>query len=217
MLLIERLLISPCFLSGVLLFTVFTGWLFAIKIFTPCDKFWRIANFLGLIFTCLGIFCILKDSRQIFYEREYYKSQIQIESQYKWRLISNLNEDYYCQGFIRTEYSPLNFNLIQEDYYTTCQWIKDNKNYLSECYYKQKPIVVDSICYPQLLTSDQILKNYFRDIQQCISDYNKDIAKQKEFQRGQQPNIFELFYIILSPILLAIGLGWEFVKFFAKR
>lgn len=217
MLPIEKLLISPCFLLAVLVLTIFVGWLLTIKIFTPNDSFWRKANFCGLIFTCLGIFGIVKDSRQIFYEREYYRSQMRIEGQYKWRLILNLNEDYYCQEFIETEYSPQNFNLIQEDYFTTCQWIKDYKGYLSQCYFRQEPISMDSISYPELQTSDQILENYFRDIQQTISDYNKDIAELREYKRGQQPNTFELFYIIFSPLFLAIGLGWEFVKFLAKR
>lgn len=217
MLLIEKLLISPLFLLGVLLLTVFVGWLLAIKIFAPRDKFWRIANLCGLVFTCFGIFGVVKDSRQIFYEREYYRNQMRIEGQYKWRLLSNLNEDYYCQEFIETEHSPKNLNLIQEDYFTTCQWIKDYKGYLSECYYKQKPISIDSINYPVLFTSDRILENYFRDIQLTIYDYNKDIAELEEYERGQQPNTFELFYIIFSPLFLAIGLGWEFVKFLAKR
>lgn len=217
MLLIEKLLISPFFLLGVLLFTVFLGWLFAIKIFTPRNKFWRIADFCGLAFTCLGIFGIVKDSRQIFYEREYYRSQMRIEGQYEWRLMSNLNEDYYCQEFVETEYSPHNLSLIQEDYYTTCKWIKENKGYISDCYKNNKPIIIDSISYPKLLTSDQILGFFFKNIQKCIADYNNDIAELKEYEQGQQPNIFELFYIIFSPLFLAIGLGWEFVKLIAKR
>lgn len=65
--------------------------------------------------------------------------------------------------------------------------------------------------------SDQILKQYFKDIQRYITDYNDDIAKLREYEYGQQPNTFELLYIIFSPFFLAIGLGWEFVKFFAKR
>ena len=41
--------------------------------------------------------------------------------------------------------------------------------------------------------------------------------KLREYEQGQQPNIFELLYTIFSPFFLAIGLEWEFVKFFAKR
>ena len=60
-------------------------------------------------------------------------------------------------------------------------------------------------------------QQYFKDMYQCIAEYNDDIAKLREYEQGQQPNIFELLYIIFSPFFLAIGLGWEFVKFFAKR
>ena len=59
--------------------------------------------------------------------------------------------------------------------------------------------------------------NYFGDLEQCIIDYNNDIHELKEYERGQGPNTFELFYIIFSPLFLSIGLGWEFVKFIAKR
>jgi len=77
----------------------------------------------------LGIFGVIKDSRQIFYEREYYQNKLRIEGYYRWRLISNLNEDIYCREFIETEYSPRNLSTMQEDYNKTCQWIKDNKRY----------------------------------------------------------------------------------------
>ena len=54
-------------------------------------------------------------------------------------------------------------------------------------------------------------------MQLCIAEYNDDIAKLREYEQGQQPNIFELLYTIFSPFFLALGLEWEFVKFFAKR
>lgn len=54
-------------------------------------------------------------------------------------------------------------------------------------------------------------------MRKCVTDYNNDIEELREYKRGLQPNIYELYYIVLSPLFLAIGLGWEFVKFFAKR
>ena len=164
MLLVEKLLISPCFLLGTLLFIAFFGWLFSVRLFKPSDKFWRTSNFIGLLFTCLGIFGVIKDSRQIFYEREYYQNKLRIEGNYKWRFISNLNEDIYCREFIETEYSPSNLSTMQEDYNKTCQWIKDNKSYFFECYSKQEPIIIDSIINPKLQVSDQILEQYFKDM-----------------------------------------------------
>ena len=217
MLPVEKLLISPCFLLGILLFIAFFGSLFSVRLFKPSDKFWRTSNLVGLLFTCLGIFGVIKDSRQIFYEREYYQNKLRIEGYYRWRLISNLNEDIYCREFIETEYSPRNLSTMQEDYNKTCQWIKDNKRYFFECYSKQEPIIIDSIINPKMQVSDHILEQYFKDMQLCIAEYNDDIAKLREYEQGQQPNIFELLYTIFSPFFLAIGLGWEFVKFFAKR
>ena len=86
-----------------------------------------------------------------------------------------------------------------------------------ECYSKQEPIIIDSIINPKIQVSDHILEQYFKDMQLCIAEYNDDIAKLREYEQGQQPNIFELLYTIFSPFFLAIGLEWEFVKFFAKR
>lgn len=39
----------------------------------------------------------------------------------------------------------------------------------------------------------------------------------KRYEQGMKPNTYELLYMIFSPFFLAIGLGWEFVKFFARR
>ena len=217
MLLIEKFLISPYLLLGILIGVAGIGWLFAVKLYIPGDKFWRVSNFIGLLFTCLGIFGVVKDSRQFFYERESNRHKIRIEAEFQWRLVYNLNEELYCREFVETKYSPKNLQNLQEDYNATYQWIKDNKDYLSDCFYKQKLIDVDSIHYPVLQTPDQVLIDYYTDLQQCISDYNNDLKILEEYQNGVYPNYLELLYIIFSPLFLAIGLGWEFVKFFAKR
>lgn len=217
MLLLEKLLISPCFLLGILIAVALGGWLFAIKLYTPSDKFWRASNLISLIFTCLGILGVVKDSRQIFYERETYKYQNRIKSVYRWQLIYNLNEELYNREFVKTQYSPSNLESLQEDYDATCQWIKDNKGYFIEHYSKLEPIIIDSISYPVLATQDQELSDFFNRIQKSISEYNRDVAEMREYKRGQKPNFVELFYIIVAPLFLAIGLGWNFVKFFAKR
>lgn len=215
--LIEQLLILPWLYLIILLLVAFFGWLFLVKIFSLHDRFWRISNFCALLLTCLGILGMVKDTRQIFYEREYYKCHMRIESVYRWRMISNFNEDIYCRVFIENEYSPGNLNAMQGDYDLTYRWIKKYKEYFFECYSNQKLINTDSISYPKLQASDPILERYFNDMRKCVTDYNNDIEELREYKRGLQPNIYELYYIVLSPLFLAIGLGWEFVKFFAKR
>lgn len=217
MLRLETLLISPIFLLIVLLAVAFAGWLFAVKLFSPSDRFWRISHFLGLFFASLGIFGILKDSRRFFYEREYYKCKNRIEGVYSCKLISNLNEDFYYRVFNETEFSPDDKDMMQQDYNLTYQWIKNNKKYISECYYKQMTIAVDSIMFPKRQFSDTILDDYFKGLRQCITDYNNDISKLEEYEEGLRMNDFEVYYLVFSPLFIAIGLGWEFVKFFARR
>lgn len=217
MLLIEQLLISPRCLLITVFVVAFLGWLFAVRLYTPCDKFWRVSHFVVLLFTCLGIYGVVQDGRIFLYGREYIKSQSRIESVYKWRLLSNLNEDLYRLEFVETKCSPSNFDDIQYDYHATRQWIENNKQYFYNCYNNKEYINTDSICYPSLRTSDQILKSYFKNIDNCIADYNNDIIELREYEKGQRHNDFELFYTFLSPFFIAVGLGWEFVKFFARR
>lgn len=208
MLLIEELLISPRCLLITVFIVAFLGWLFAVKLFTPSDKFWRISYFVVLSITCLGIFGVVQDGRSLLYEREYNKTQGRIESVYKWRLLSNLNEYPFC-FFADTT--------IHNSYHITCQWIRDNKDYISDCYYNLELINVDSISFPVLNNADSILEFYFKNLDHCIVDYNDDITELREYEEGQCHNNFELYYIFLSPLFIAIGLGWEFVKFFARR
>lgn len=106
---------------------------------------------------------------------------------------------------------------MQQDYNLTYQWIKNNKKYISECYYKQMTIAVDSIMFPKRQFSDTILDDYFKGLRQCITDYNNDISKLEEYEEGLRMNDFEVYYLVFSPLFIAIGLGWEFVKFFARR
>lgn len=217
MLLIEKLLISPLFLLSVVTLVAFFGWLFAVKIFVPGGNFWRILNFIVLSITCLGIFGVVQDGRLFLYGREFNKCQSRIESVYEWRLLSNLKEDPYRLLFVETEYSPNDLDDMQYDYYATCQWIRNNKQYFSNCYNNKEYINIDSICYPSLRTSDQILESYFKNLDHCIEDYNNDITELREYEKGQSHNNFELYYMLFSPFFIAVGLGWEFVKFFARR
>ena len=217
MTLIEELLVSPLFLLSVVVFVALIGWLFIVKIFVPGDNFWRISNFIVLTITCLGILGVVQDGRSFLNFREYNQIQRCIESDYKWRLLSKLKEDSYRIEFVKTEYSPNNLDDMQHDYNTIYQWIGKNKQYIYNCYNNKEYINIDSICYPSLRASDQIIESYFKNIDHCIADYNNDITELREYEKGQLYNDFGLFYILLSPLFIAVGLGWEFVKFFAKR
>lgn len=217
MLSIENLLISPLLLFSVVAFVAFMGWLFFVKLFVLGDKFWRISNLVVLLITCLGILGVVQDGRLFLYGREYNKCQRRIESVYKWRLLSNLKEDLYRFPFVETENSPNDLDDMQYDYYATCKWIGNNKQYISNCYENKEYINIDSICYPSLRTSDQILESYFKNLDHCIEDYNNDITELREYEKGKNYNNNELYYIFFSPFFIAFGLGWEFVKFFARR
>jgi len=217
MLLIEELLISPLFLLSVVVFVGFFGWLFAVKIFVVGDKFWRMSNCIVLFVTSLGVFGVVQDSRLLLYEREYNKSQSRIESVYKWRLLSNLNENSFKFDFFEVGYDSNNIDDIQYDYHIACQWIRNNKQYFTNCYNNKEQINIDSLGFPILKNVDSVLESYFNNLDHCITDYNNDITELREYERGKSHNDFELYYIFISPFFIAFGIGWEFVKLFARR
>ena len=196
MLLIEELLISPRCLLITVFVVAFLGWLFAVKLYTPSDKFWRVSHFLVLLFTCFGIYGVVQDGRMFLCNREYD------------RFLSNLNEYPFCFFADST---------IHNSYHITCQWIREKKDYVSDCYKNKQQINIDSLSFPILENADPVLESYFNNLDHCIADYNNDITELREYEKGQSHNVFELIYLFFSPLFIAVGLGWEFVKLLARR
>ena len=208
MLLIEELLISPRCLLITVFVVAFLGWLFAVKLYTPSDKFWRVSHFLVLLFTCFGIYGVVQDGRMFLCNREYDRLLDRIESKHESRLISNLNEYPFCFFADST---------IHNSYHITCQWIREKKDYVSDCYKNKQQINIDSLSFPILENADPVLESYFNNLDHCIADYNNDITELREYEKGQSHNVFELIYLFFSPLFIAVGLGWEFVKLLARR
>ena len=208
MLLIEELLISPRCLLITVFVVAFLGWLFAVKLYTPSDKFWRVSHFLVLLFTCFGIYGVVQDGRMFLCNREYDRLLDRIESKHESRLLSNLNEYPFCFFADST---------IHNSYHITCQWIREKKDYVSDCYKNKQQINIDSLSFPILENADPVLESYFNNLDHCISDYNNDITELREYEKGQSHNVFELIYLLFSPLFIAVGLGWEFVKLLARR
>ena len=208
MLLIEELLISPRCLLITVFVVAFLGWLFAVKLYTPSDKFWRVSHFLVLLFTCFGIYGVVQDGRMFLCNREYDRLLDRIESKHESRLLSNLNEYPFCFFADST---------IHNSYHITCQWIREKKDYVSDCYKNKQQINIDSLSFPILENADPVLESYFNNLDHCIADYNNDITELREYEKGQSHNVFELIYLFFSPLFIAGGLGWEFVKLLARR
>ena len=208
MLLIEQLLISPRCLLITVFVVAFLGWLFAVKLYTPSDKFWRVSHFLVLLFTCFGIYGVVQDGRMFLCNREYDRLLDRIESKHESRLLSNLNEYPFCFFADST---------IHNSYHITCQWIREKKDYVSDCYKNKQQINIDSLSFPILENADPVLESYFNNLDHCIADYNNDITELREYEKGQSHNVFELIYLFFSPLFIAVGLGWEFVKLLARR
>ena len=208
MLLIEELLISPRCLLITVFVVAFLGWLFAVKLYTPSDKFWRVSHFLVLLFTCFGIYGVVQDGRMFLCNREYDRLLDRIESKHESRLLSNLNEYPFCFFADST---------IHNSYHITCQWIREKKDYVSDCYKNKQQINIDSLSFPMLENADPVLESYFNNLDHCIADYNNDITELREYEKGQSHNVFELIYMFFSPLFIAVGLGWKFVKLLARR
>ena len=208
MLLLEELLISPRCLLITVFVVAFLGWLFAVKLYTPSDKFWRVSHFLVLLFTCFGIYGVVQDGRMFLCNREYDRLLDRIESKHESILLSNLNEYPFCFFADST---------IHNSYHITCQWIREKKDYVSDCYKNKQQINIDSLSFPILENDDPVLESYFNNLDNCIADYNNDITELREYEKGQSHNVFELIYLFFSPLFIAVGLGWEFVKLLARR
>lgn len=171
------------------------------------DYIWLAAAALGLLGTTAEVRKFnatnLIESRKISTESAYksFRSQIEFGT-----------GPAVCGPFIRTEYSPKNFDELQNEYSLACEYNKRILTLIPENISKDyQPIELPAIVIrPQL--NDKLITSDFSRVDKYLKDYNES---QKELQLllgSQKRTNAEETAVVFGPFLLAFALALRVVK-----
>ena len=208
---IEKLLITPSFFFGVIILVALLGWWFRAKLIQLNDTAWRRINFGVLVVSCLGIWGMLGDNRLILYQREFDSICKIIDSRFFRSIKSYLNEDLYFRAFNNLSNSP------NDQYTMVLQWIKANKKCLLAKVDKREPFNVDTLSDLIHKTSELCLKGVLENFKNELLHYNECVTQLRAYEGGLGSHGLVWVYQFFAPLFMALGFGWEFVKFFAQR
>ncbi|MGE4266271.1 MAG: hypothetical protein AB7F25_02430 [Deferribacterales bacterium] len=114
-----------------------------------------------------------------------------------------------CIKFTKSEYSPENFDEIQNQYNNICKWSKINKLPKVESNsYISKDILISM---PKI--TDESLKEFTDDFILASKAYNQTLDKIKMHDKeNSSSDLLNIFLIPFYPILLALALMLQLIK-----
>ena len=206
----ETLLINP-FLQIILLVILVVIGIFIVKKVLITDEQWRRLDLYWLIFTTLGIFCILGNNREFFYKREANIRNNKINA-FERRVKFELNPDIYNRTFNAT---MDDIELFSEDFETMYSWLLVNKDSILECIKEKQYIDSLSFKLPVFKLGNQtFLPQNVEELKYIISEYNNVLNEYNYYMVGANKNLIEIIYEIFTPIFCVISLSYQFVRWF---
>lgn len=209
----EDILVNPFKLLILLMLSVFIGWLLCAKWWRPASSAqWRCLDFFVLTFSSFGIFGILGDNRNFFYEREMNEISHRINT-YEWRLNWELDTSLYNRTFTTILYTPEELGLIEKDYKTMRSWISMNKDSFIKSIREKQYIDTLSFKYPIFKTEESThLRKDVEKFRHIISEYNNTLSEYDYYRKRKSETYIEFMYKILTPIFFVLGLAYQFVR-----
>lgn len=212
-------------------FFIFVFFLFVIisfgilKIFMFSDVSLKIAECvikvtasLGVLLTIYGIGVNTEESKCIAYEMDadWHASQI----------AQLLNEERYNVKYVRTEWSPSNYDEIVIDDSLRHSWIKENKKYEQDCYKQLVSINWDSLIYPICYSNSPVFIEDDSIIKSKVNEYNTKTATKTADQRRKVKEYNETFVtlsryntllLLFSLALFCVKWGCEFSRMIVSK
>lgn len=176
---------------------------------------WKRAEYIWLGVAALGLISVSAEVRNWLSVQQAQTAKLRAETQFS--LLRNYAGEvappsYICRKFVRTEYSPDNFDEIKVEYEKFCEW---NKRLL-----ERLPVrLLDDL--PDLKYSDyelgenpndKVLIEYVSTIKMYFSNYQTHRNEYIKLNKASTRSDFEMVLFYLSPVLFCLALALRITK-----
>jgi hypothetical protein len=184
-----------------ILYFVFVRW-------RPLTKIqWKRMDYLWLMLTTFGLIGLVERNRLIVANVDLYYNTWSIEG--SARHIEYLfSRQWVCFRHIRTEYSPDNFDEIEDLFIQTCDWTTQTKEKVKP--FLEKDMRIEGI--EKLIIPEPMLQEHVLEIVQSIETYNQAIDDRDRLKVESKETELTSVANWLAPIFLMLGLAIRFVK-----
>lgn len=189
-----------------------------IKIKPLSKKGWITMEYVILILGSISIIFTVADLRR-FLMNNYYESA-KTRTDFAYTLLTERVDNsstYLCMNFIKSEYSPPNFEQIQKQYDRVCVWAKELRKKLPTTAYPQYPSLDFNNYKPSLVIQEPPLIQTLDVIKNSFTDYQTNRQEMLSYKNNVEKTIFEQILFFFSPFLLIIAFALAITKVTADR
>lgn len=202
-----HLLTDPLYAFCTLLILSYFMYLFFTYVFPLNKKQWKKMDYVWLSLSSIAIFGIVESNRIEIAEGELNRTQWLIESD-SAQIIDHLKVNYVCNKYVKSEYSPDNFEELQIMTDVICKWTKEVKPKVSVLIKNRK--LIENLKIPHV--KDDILEDYTSQFSVYVNEYNKKVITIRELEIKSKESEISKAIQLFSPLLLIIGLSIRFSK-----
>jgi len=127
------------------------------------------------------------------------------------RIYVNTPPSYICRKFVRSEYSPDDFEQTQVEYDKACEWFKDFSQYFKVSSGKERNSV-SIYSFRKVDFSDSNLEDILQGMKKQLSYYNDAVEKREYVEQQKKYTEFEKHIGSVWPVLFIIALALRIAK-----
>jgi hypothetical protein len=131
------------------------------------------------------------------------------------RLLSNISDQNnagICRTFIKTEYSPDNFQEVQKNFDKACEWKKKVSKIVLRSIDTINLKTIDTTKIPALPNNEPMVNEYKMNVIFDIKNYNRWANELRLNYKKREKSVSEIVLIYFSPLLLIVGLAIRITK-----
>lgn len=174
---------------------------------------WKIIEYIVLLIASIGIITISADIRTWLAKSHLRWEEMRAVSDFE-NIVYKIREGhpgYICCIFTRSEYSPNNFEEINEEYDRACKWYKKMSELLPQKIDPEfKELIFSEM--PKLNVKDEIINESINEVKNSFQRYMAQREIMMNLREKTKKNDFEDLLLIFSPFLLCVALALQITK-----
>lgn len=202
---------SAVWVFGIFFFLLVIFHLTFLRFWKLSEKGWKYVDYIWISFAVLGLFAGTIEVRRFVAENQVSMQKAYMISEYSdlIREIGFLQGAAVCRKFNRTEWSPQNFDEIQNEFDKICSFARDlNKRMPNDPPEDIRELNI--LSYPAV--KDVVLQDMLKRLPYCVKKYEDARKVYKETESAIHRSEIEIVFFILGPFFLAIALALRITK-----
>ncbi len=182
-------------------------------LFPQNKRFWKKMDYIWLGLATLSIVTASQKVRIVVYDNYQNRAESLTISSFS-SLNNNVQFSLPCKNFIKSEFSPENFDEIVAEYKRICTWNKGFESEIAALNPKEFPDVMFKT--PKAPIESVELNQYLEQLKKQIQEYEQYRTQMWEYKKQTEETALEQLLFFLLPVFLCAAIALRITKVTAE-